>query len=114
MGLMTVLDEYKRTKHKQLEDYRQRTIQRVHRALNELRKHILFDEAYIFGSILSPSFSEDSDIDIAFTGLRDEDFFKAMAFLSAFLEREVDIVQLEDHRLKDTIIKNGIKWKIDK
>lgn len=81
-------------------------------ALNQLSTRMPFQEAYIFGSLTKPyQFSVDSDIDIGFVGLRDEDFFRAMAFLSHELGTEVDILQLEGHRLRQKVIKGGIHWK---
>lgn len=107
----TILDEYRKKKTKQAEDLRVEVLTKVREAVLELSKEVSFKEAYVFGSVLRPSFTDDSDIDIAFEGLKDEDFFKAMAFLSGRLERNVDIVQLEGHRLREKIIKEGIKIK---
>ena len=84
---------------------------KVRTAVSELSNTICFKEAYVFGSVLRPSFSDDSDIDIAFVGLKDVDFFKAMAFLSDRLERNVEVVQLEGHRISGQIIKEGTKIK---
>jgi len=51
-------------------------------------------------------------VDVAFVGLRDEDFFTAMAFLSQELETDVDVVQLEASPLREKIRKEGIPiWK---
>lgn len=81
-------------------------------ALEQLSKLIPFEEAYVFGSLTKPyRFSPNSDIDIGFIGLRDVDFFPAMAFLSRELGRDVDFLQLEGHRLKEKVISEGIRWK---
>jgi hypothetical protein len=37
-----------------------------------------------------------------------------MAFLSDYLGRDVDVIQLEGHRLRDKIIKEGVLVKSDK
>jgi hypothetical protein len=80
-------------------------------ALEGLSQQIAFEEAYLFGSITQPErFSERSDIDIAFVGLRDEDFFRALAFLSRRLATDVDIVQLEKHPRREQILQGGIRW----
>ena len=77
-----------------------------------MSKIVYFEEAYIFGSILKPGrFYNDSDIDIAVKGLKNQDFFLFMARLSDALGKDVDILQLEKHRLKDKIIKEGLLWK---
>lgn len=84
-------------------------IERVKQILKQMYETIPFEKAYLFGTITKPyKFSEESDTDIAFIGLRDEDFFSALAYLSRSLERNVDILQLEKHRLKKKIIKEGI------
>ncbi len=73
---------------------------------------ISFEQAYIFGSLAKPyRFFKDSDVDVAFLGLRDEDFFQAIAFLSRELDANVDVIQLEDHTLRDKVMREGIKWK---
>lgn len=98
--------ERRRARREQL---RREFLHAVGNALAELSHQIAFTEASIFGSLTRPeSFSEESDIDIAFVGLRDEDFFRALAFLSRRLARDVDIVQLERHPRKAQILQEGI------
>jgi len=82
-------------------------------ALDKLALIISFDKAYIFGSVAKPyCFNELSDLDIGFYGLKDQDFFVAMAFLSRETGLDnVDILQLEEHRLANKILKEGIPWK---
>lgn len=106
-----LLDEYKKRKKQKNEVLRNEIINKTIDALSELSKCVYFKDAYIFGSILKSYFSEDSDIDIAFEELKDKDFFKAMTFLSRHLGRDADVIQLEGHRLRDKIIKEGIKWQ---
>jgi len=94
------------------QELREKLLSDIGEALAELSQSVPFQDAYIFGSITTPhGFSPDSDVDIAFYGLKDEDFFKAIAFLSRRLERDVDVIQLEDHRLEEKIKSTGIKWK---
>jgi len=94
------------------EQNRHKMLAAVFLALEKLSREISFEEAYIFGSLASPYlYFENSDIDIAFLGLKDEDFFQAMAFLSRELEAEVDILQLEDCPWREKIMREGIKWK---
>jgi hypothetical protein len=91
---------------------REKLLSDIDEALLELSKLIPFQEAYIFGSITRPhGFLPDSDVDMAFYGLRNEDFFKAISFLSRRLEKDVDVVQLEGHRLEEKIKSQGIRWK---
>jgi len=113
-----LLDEAIAKKKADDEKARLQYLEKVFAALCKLSKEIDFKEAYIFGSLAKPfSFSPGaggfggcSDIDIGFAGLRDEDFFKAAAFLSSELEIDVDVVQLEGHRLEEKIKREGIKW----
>lgn len=106
-----LLDEYKKRKRQKNEALRKEIISKTIDALSKLSELVYFKDAYIFGSILKPYFSEDSDIDIAFEELKDKDFFKAMTFISRYIERDVDVIQLEGHRLRDKITKEGIKWR---
>ncbi len=107
MQQTALIDEYKKKKKEKAEDFRAGLLSKISSALSELLKTVHFEEAYIFGSILTPSFSRESDIDIAFIGLRDKDLFSAMAFLSDYLGRDVDVIQLEGHRLREKIIREG-------
>jgi len=77
-----------------------------------MSKSISFEKIYLFGTITEPyQFSEESDIDIAFVGLKDKDFFTTLAYLSRQLGRNVDILQLDKlkrSKLKEKIINEGI------
>ena len=108
------LVERAREKKKQDQELqRVRLLAAATRALDKLALKISFDQAYIFGSASKPfAFNELSDLDIGFFGLKDRDFFEAMAFLSRETGLDnVDIVQLEEHRLADKILREGIRWK---
>jgi predicted nucleotidyltransferase len=113
MGYSTVLlDEAIEKKKKAGEDLRLQLLEKVDHVLYSLSREIPFEEAFLFGSITKPfSFSESSDIDVAFVGLQDEHFFRAMSFLSAELGFDVDIVQLESHRWGGKIKREGTRWK---
>lgn len=112
MSTTYLLDKFLKEKRSQREKVRREMIKKVNVALKKLASQIPFDEAYLFGTITRPyRFLENSDIDIAFLGLKDENYFTASAFLSRELSRDVDIIQLEKHRLKEKIVKQGIKWK---
>jgi hypothetical protein len=107
-----LLDQALARKRERREQKRKDFLETVFRTLEELSREIPFEEAYIFGSLAKPyRYSEGSDVDIAFLGLKDEDFFRAMAFLSDKLGTDVDVLQLEGHRLRERILKEGIRWK---
>ena len=104
--------EKRKKERERAEKLREKLLSDIDEALSELLQLVPFQDAYIFGSITTPhGFSPDSDVDIAFYGLKDEDFFKTIAFLSRRLARDVDVIQLEGHRLEEKIIRTGIKWK---
>jgi predicted nucleotidyltransferase len=91
-----LLDKILAQKRKEQEEKRQQTIAKVKQAVAELAKSCSFQAAYIFGSLTKPSkFNDQSDIDIAFTGLSDADFFSTIAYLSDKLQRDTDIIQLK-------------------
>lgn len=93
------------------ERQRQKQVATVLKALDALSRRIAFEQAYLFGSLAKPyRFSKDSDADIAFVGLKDRDFFQTIAFLSRELDREVDVLQLEEHPMRNQIMREGIKW----
>jgi len=107
-----LVEEQRKKENKSREKLRENLLQHIQVALLELSKIVSFKDAYIFGSVInSKTFLPFSDIDIAFYGLKEENFFKTMAFLSGRLERDVDIIQLENHRLEKKILNEGIKWK---
>ncbi len=99
------------TRRNNLEILRKDTLTKIQEALDALNRNIQFNEAYIFGSVTNPfHFNEDSDIDIGFYGLKDENFFHTISFLSEFIGRDVDIIQIENFSHLVKKIKEGIKW----
>lgn len=107
-----LVDERRKKEKERLERLRKTLIKRIKGAFLELSRMVSFREAYIFGSIINPkAFSTQSDVDIAFYGLQEKDFLKTMTFLSRYLDRDVDVLQLEGHRLEEKITGEGIKWK---
>lgn len=107
-----LIEERQKKDRASIAKLRENLLEDIKEVLSELSKIVSFKDAYIFGSITdSKTFSGNSDIDIAFYGLREKDFFKAMAFLSRYLQRDVDIIQLEGHILEKEIKNKGIKWK---
>ena len=109
---MDVLERALKKKREEREKSRRKRMTEVHKALDKLSREISFGEAIVFGSLTEKGqFTDESDIDIAFAGLADEDFFRAQAFLSRELGCEVDVVQLEKSgRLKKKIREEGVPW----
>ena len=108
-----LLEEALQARKELRERKRKDTLIALSRALQKLSRMVHFDEVYVFGSLAKPHrYHGRSDVDVAFVGLRDEDFFTAMAFLSQELETDVDVVQLEASPLREKIRKEGILiWK---
>jgi predicted nucleotidyltransferase len=107
-----LLDKVIEKNRKKQEDRRLWVIEKILIAIEKLSEEIAFNEAYLFGSVTKPfRFSERSDIDIGFIGLENRYFFKVMSYISDEVGRDVDIVQLEDHRLADKIKRGGIRWR---
>lgn len=106
-----LLNAVQRARRTRREAQREALLKQVWELLPRLAARIQFEEAYVFGSVLnSKRFQDDSDVDVAFVGLQDEDFFPTMAWLSRELGREVDVIQLEGHRLANKIRKEGLRW----
>ena len=107
-----ILDRALQRNREENENRRQKTLTNVFQTLEKLSGFISFQNAYIFGSLVKPfMFGKFSDIDLGFYGLRDEDFFKVMSFISSETGLETDILQMQGHRLEQKIIKEGVQWK---
>lgn len=107
-----LFEKYLKKKETEKEKIRIALLKKTEKILCKLSDKVSFKKAYIFGSILkNKKFYYDSDIDIAVLGLKDEDFFYFMSKASDMIGRDVDIIQLEKHRLKNKIIKEGLLWK---
>lgn len=107
----TLLDIAIERKKKELEKIRLQLLKKLINTLDKLGRELPFEEAYIFGSIAKPfRFVEGSDIDIGFIGLKDDYFFKAISYISSEMGMDVDVIQMEGHRLADKIRSEGIRW----
>lgn len=75
-----------------MEERIKEAIERAASALKDLGAR----EVYVFGSAASGRASAGSDVDLAVTGLPPEVFFRAMAVAGDILDRELDLVCLDD------------------
>ncbi|MBT4289282.1 MAG: nucleotidyltransferase domain-containing protein [Deltaproteobacteria bacterium] len=107
------VEKRKDNSKKKMEQNRQKTLFKLKKVLLELSKQIEFKEVIFFGSLTQQyRFADNSDIDIAFRGLSNADYFSTIAFISNRLKRDIDVIQLETQcRFKEKIIKTGIKWQ---
>ncbi len=53
-------------------------------------------EVYLFGSAAAGTLREDSDIDLAISGLPPQNFFRAMSKAGEILGRELDLIDLDE------------------
>ena len=79
-------------------------------ALKSVAPRFSLSEAYITGSLCQPErFHSRSDIDIAVAGLTNQNFFSFMAAMQDMLPIQVEVIELENCRFADKIIRNGMK-----
>jgi predicted nucleotidyltransferase len=108
-----LLDAALHKKKIEREERRKRLLDRTLAVLDLLVQRCQFTEAYVFGSLVKEGhyIPGRSDVDIAVTGLKDQDYFPAAAFLSSALETDVDLIQLDGHPLENIVRQEGIRWK---
>jgi len=97
------------------EEIRKQVLLKIDAALDALAGSYSWGDTYIFGSLIKEGrFSNKSDIDIAVKGLNKYDHFSFVGDISALLDREVDVIRLEDCHFRNSIISGGIKWRSKK
>jgi hypothetical protein len=97
------------------ERQRLQTVDKVLNAIEYLSHTYQWDDLYIFGSAAKTErFDKVSDIDIGIGGLDKFLHYRFIADLSRLIEREVDVVRLEDCNFTDAIKTRGIRWKKEK
>lgn len=85
------------------------------RDVQGIKKHLIEEvgvkEIYLFGSIISHNFNQTSDIDIAVSGIPEEDFLKVYAKLDDFTSFNIELIDLDekDDFLRQQIRKRGKK-----
>jgi hypothetical protein len=110
-----LLDEKLTRLRQQSERDRQQLLQS---ALMWLQHHAIqfgIERGYVFGSITQPGrFSPHSDLDLAVESLQQGDPFGLIGYLSLHLNREVDLVPLDQCHFADKIRLIGIAWNGNK
>lgn len=97
---------------KERERQRLHTLDKVWKAIEQLSHTYQWEALYLFGSITkSEQFSNRSDIDIGIKGLHKLLHYRFTADMSTLIQKEVDVVRLEDCPFTDTIKARGIRWK---
>ncbi|MBF8275039.1 MAG: hypothetical protein HW390_112 [Candidatus Brocadiaceae bacterium] len=97
------------------EEYKERKKERLDilkvsvKALKRYFKGKDVKRVFLVGSILKKSgFYPFSDIDVAVGGLKEE-YFKTLLGLEDVLERNVDLIEIEKCRFKDSLERKGLK-----
>ena len=108
----TLLDRALRQKSREREKLRRETIQKLKRAVPRLAKSYGIERVILFGSAIKPGrFHERSDVDVAVDGLATKDYFSFMSALSRAIERDVDVIQIEDEEAKKLLRKSSLVWE---
>jgi hypothetical protein len=106
-----LLDQIIQMRRDRQERDRHLTLQKVHQWLNEHASNYGIHRAFIFGSVTRPRhFHDRSDVDVAVEQINPDTFFQAMADLSDWVERDVDLIELEKCPFQDRIRETGIEW----
>ena len=93
------------------ETVRRKVLQSVYQALDQLSDVYSWDDAFIFGSVTQPGrFFGASDIDIGIRGLDRFLLYEFIGKISMLLDRDVDVVRLEECRFAEKITSKGIQW----
>ena len=96
----------------QAEIKRKEIFKKVWHSIEILSLKYDWDMLYILGSIVKEgAFTNRSDIDIAISGFNKFKHYRFIADISGLIERDVDVILLEDLDNAQTFIKGGIQWK---
>ena len=86
-------------------------------ALAWLQAHGLdygISRGYLFGSVTQPGrFTQSSDIDIAVDTWETGNIFGLMGYLSLYLNRDVDVIPLDQCHFADMIRRLGMPWSVN-
>ena len=109
----SVWQNHMRERDNNLENTRKNVLAYTLDFLNRIKNNLPVEEIYLFGSILRENmFDDNSDIDIAIKGLKNESqFFKIFTQLDKIPNRNVDLLLLEECSFNNLIIKYSLKIK---
>ena len=110
-----ILDEKLAQQRLQNEVERQHLLQEALLWLKQNAGQFAIESGYLFGSITqSGKFSQHSDVDLAVESLQQGDPFGLVSYLSLHLNREVDLVPLDQCHFAPKIRQIGILWNGNK
>lgn len=94
------------------ETNRQYLLQKAQLWLEQNANKFGIKQGYLFGSMTQPwRFSQSSDLDLAVDSLEQGDPFGLISHLSTHLDRDVDLVPLDQCHFEDKIRQTGMVWK---
>lgn len=108
---ISLFKEMEMRKQKEKEDHRKHMLVQTKIKLKKYFSEKKVKKVYLFGSILAENqFNKWSDIDIAVEGMPSFDYFKIFGELEDLLDTEnIDLVELEKCRFKDSIEEKGYR-----
>jgi hypothetical protein len=110
-----ILDRKLAQQRQQWEGDRQHLLQAALIWLQDNADQFGIRQGYLFGSILRAGrFSSRSDVDIAVDSLNQGDPFGLGSYLSLHLNRDVDVVPLDQCHFADKIRQTGMLWSTTK
>jgi predicted nucleotidyltransferase len=105
----SLLDQVERERMQRRETLRAEVRQQLKAVLAELAPG---EKVYVFGSLVHPNkFHDRSDVDLAFVEEpRKGSQFRIQSLIEESLNRPVDLLILNETRLKDKILREGELW----
>ena len=105
----SIRDRAVKQRRERLEQERRRLLDAVEKTLRESREKYHIREAYITGSLLQPHrWYTFSDVDVAVSGCS-QHIFSIMGELEETTEKEVDVIDLDNHPSPDWVRKRSAK-----
>ena len=105
----STLDKALRERRQRLAAEQAELLERVRRALLELREPLGIESAYIVGSLCSPAaWEESSDVDVAVGGCSTI-VLEIMKALEDVTGRAVDVIDLDRHPSAQSFVRSGVK-----
>jgi predicted nucleotidyltransferase len=105
----SIRDRALKQKRERLEQERRNLLDVVEKTLRENREKYNIREAYITGSLRQPHrWYQFSDVDVAVGGCS-EHIFSIMGELEEATEKEVDVIDLDNHPSSDWVRRKGVE-----
>lgn len=93
------------------EQARQQILQMTRHWLGSNAAHYGIERGYIFGSVMMPGrFSDRSDVDLAVETHKTGDICALMGDLSMYINRDVDLIPLDQCHFAEKIRRIGLSW----